>query len=373
MKAGILTINGLNNYGNRLQNYAVTSTLNKLGVECETLVPLQWSKTGYRQKLEAEVKALMEEDLALAQEKYPLVVRQIYYERFNEEYVPERFFDCVEFDGKTAAQYDYFVTGSDQVWNPQFRDSLGQLKNRLLAFAKPSQRVCFAPSIGIDEIEEKWNKVFHDELIKFPYLNVREQTGAEIIKELTGREAKVVLDPTFMIDKKEWKSLAKPLEGFDDSKPFILYYFLGEEKEEISSKMRELLDKVVKEKDMAQYRLLDKEEQVVRTAGPSQFLWLMDKASLICTDSFHGTVFSILMDKPFLLCDRKLVIADKEVDMSNRTISLLKKLNLENKLPANEDLSEDNLWKTDYDNAYRIIKEEQNMMNEMLKKAMRLS
>lgn len=372
MNAAIVTLYGLNNYGNRLQNYAVSSTLLKLGVDCETLIPLQWSKTPYRQRIEQQVRELMSEDILLAQEQNPLVIRQFRYEDFNEAYIPERHVELIHFNDELASEYDFFVTGSDQVWNPSFRDSRGQIENRLLSFARPNQRVCFAPSIGMDELDAKWQDLFHRELNKYSYLNIREQSGAEIIKQLTGRNAEVVLDPTFMVNKDEWMSLARPLPGFDEEQPFILYYFLGNEEEEVPEEMRSLLDQAIEERGMKECRILDKNDPVIRAAGPSEFLYLFSKASLICTDSFHGTVFSILLGKPFLLCDRKLVIADKVIDMSNRTISLLQKLGLEHRLPGKMALTKENMWEADYTNAYQIIEKEQQRMNGLLKAAMRL-
>lgn len=372
MNAGILTIYGLNNYGNRLQNYAVSSALLKLGVNSETLVPLQWSKTPYRQRLESDVRKTYCTAPERAQAQNPLIVREFRYRDFNETYIPERYLDEIHFHPGLAEEYDFFVTGSDQVWNPQFRDSLGQLENRLLSFAKSSQRVCFAPSIGIDQLDVKWHNLFHREWNKFPYLNVREESGAEIIRQITGRDAEVVLDPTFMIGREEWLSLAKPLPGFDADTPFVLYYFLGDEQEEIPHETRELMDEQFRQHALKEHRLLDKDDPVIRSAGPSEFLWLFSKASLICTDSFHGTVFSILMGKPFVLFNRQLTIAGRSVDMSNRTISLLQKLQMTNKLPGASALNPEKIWDTDYSAAHRIIRREQERMNDLLKNMMRL-
>ena len=372
MNAGIITIYGLNNYGNRLQNYAVFSTLLKLGVDSDSLIPMQWTKTPFRKALELKIKYLIKTNPMEAQESNPQVVRSLRYEAFNEEYIPERYFDILQFNEQIAKEYDFFVTGSDQVWNPNFRDSLGQLENRLLAFARPEQRVCFAPSIGIDELDKKYHLLFHKEWNKYSFLNIREQSGADIIKEITGRTADVVLDPTFMVDKEEWLSLEKPLPGFDETEPYILYYFLGNEEHEVSVETRFYLDKIMIEKGMKEYRLLDKNNPIVCSAGPSEFLYLLHHASLICTDSFHGTVFSILLGKPFILVDRKLMIADKEIDMSNRTISLLKKLRLTHKLPGVRELTEENIWEADYSEAYEIISKEKVRMNNILKRIMRL-
>ena len=372
MKAGIVTLWGLNNYGNRLQNYAVFSSLHRLGVDAETVVPRQWAKTAYRVRTEVQVREQMKRDELAAQQTNPLVVRQFRFEEFNARFIPERHVDAVRFDGKLARQYDYWVTGSDQVWNPSFRDSLGQLDNRLLAFAAPQQRVCFAPSIGMDELDAKWHELFRREWVKFPNLNVREQSGRDIIQQLTGRDAEVVLDPTFMIDKGEWTELARPVPGFDYDKPYVLYYFLGKEDEEVPAQVRTAITKQIRKRKLAEYRFFSNEDLALRSAGPSELLSVFQHAQLIVTDSFHGTVFSILMGKPFLLCDRKLVINDAEIDMSNRTVSLLNKLGLRQRLPENQSLAEADIWECDYLRTYGIIRREQNRMGNLLRQAMHM-
>lgn len=371
MRAGVVTLWGLSNYGNRLQNYAVCASLQKLGVDCETLVPNQWSKTPYRCRMEARIRERYEKDPVQTQQESPQIVREFRFHEFNESYVPARKLNSVRFDRSLAREYDAFVTGSDQVWNPQFRDSLGQIENRLLSFAPSDKRVCFAPSFGIDELESKWHDLFYKELFQFPHLNVREQSGAEIIRQLTGRDAQVVLDPTFMVRKDEWISLSKALPGFDVTQPYVLYYFLGSEEEEIPPETRDLLNRETTARGLKEYRLFDKNDPAIRSAGPSEFLWLLSHASLVCTDSFHGTVFSILLGKPFLLCERKLVISDKVVDMSNRTISMLHKLEIPNKLPSMTPSAE-TLWEADFGHVDQIIAQEQERMNGLLRKAMRL-
>ncbi len=372
MKAGIITLYGMNNYGNRLQNYAVFSTLLKLGVDSETLIPKQWTPTPYRLRTEKAAREVFARDEAQAEQNYPFLVRQFRYEAFNGSFIPERHLNTVHFDRSITKEYDFFITGSDQVWNPHFRDSLGQLENRLLQFARSEQRVCFSPSIGMDDLSKKWHDLYRRELSKYPYLNIREQSGAAIIRELTGRNAEVVLDPTFMVDKEEWLSLAKPMVGFDYDSPYILYYFLGKEEDEISAEMREFLDQQIQERGLKEYRLLDPTNRMLHSAGPSEFVHLFSRASLVCTDSFHGTAFSILLGRPFLLCHRHLVIADQQIDMSNRTISLLEKLQLLEKLPENQVLTDAEIWKCDYINANDIIRWEQQKMQTLLKKAMRL-
>lgn len=77
------------------------------------------------------------------------------FETFADNHIPCRQMDISQFGRKTEAEYDFFVTGSDQVWNPYFRNAVEKIKNQFLAFAPPHQKVCFAPSIGVNEISKQ--------------------------------------------------------------------------------------------------------------------------------------------------------------------------------------------------------------------------
>ena len=123
-------------------------------------------------------------------------------------------------------KYDYFITGSDQVWNPNF--------NRMsdidfLVFATPEKRVAFSASFGISEIPEDMKDYYKERLLGIKYLSVREDTGKDIIENLTGREdVQVLVDPTMLLTSEEWDKVAKKPEQLKDNKKYILNYFLGE-------------------------------------------------------------------------------------------------------------------------------------------------
>ena len=79
----------------------------------------------------------------------------------------------------------------------------------LLNFFDAKQKVCFAPSFGVSEIGDEWKLLFAEKLKEIPYLSVREEAGAEIIKQLTGKSAEVLIDPTLMLDANEWRKIEK--------------------------------------------------------------------------------------------------------------------------------------------------------------------
>lgn len=372
MKAGIVTIYGLNNYGNRLQNYAVYSTLNRFRIEADTLVPLQISKHPMVAKKEELIRKLYATDPVKAQETEPYIVRELRFKKFNYDNIPERYLDTTHIPPSICDEYDYFVTGSDQVWNPLFKSSTGKMDDYFLSFAPPEKRVTFSPSIGLDELPDKWKPLFAKELDKFRYLSVREESGAALISQLTGKHANVLLDPTLMIERSEWLSISRPLDGLDyNDGNYILYYFLGDKDEEISSAMKDALDREIKTHNLLEYKFLDKENPALFSAGPAEFIDLINKAKLVVTDSFHATVFSILLGRPFLICNRNLEVNGQVIDMSNRITTLLTKFDLSHKLPGVQKLDSDSIWEHDYSRARPILAKERRKVNKFLKQSFR--
>ena len=209
--------------------------------------------------------------------------------------------------------------GSDQVWNPKF-DRLSDVD--LLSFATPEQRISFSASFGISELPENSKEKAKRELEKFKAISVREDRGKEIVEELTERkDVQVLVDPTMLLTSEEWDKVAKKPEQLKTDK-YILNYFLGE----ISEKRKKEIERIAKENNCEIINILDKNSPFYQT-GPSEFLYLEKNAFLICTDSFHSSVFAILYNRPFVVFDRE----DSNVKMNSRLDTLLKKFKLENR------------------------------------------
>lgn len=371
MKVGIVTINGLFNYGNRLQNFAVSEYLRSLGCDARTLVPQPYS---YRypmtnEEKEIEVKIENGEDLSSVNKN---LLKRYNFKAFNEKYIPSDLIKKKKYDDEIVKKYDKFVTGSDQVLNPTFRSSLGQMENNLLMFAPPYKRATFAPSLGMEEIPEKFKGIFYDALTKFPMLSVREESAADIIEDLTGRRPKVVIDPTLMVDRARWEEVAKPLAGFDYDSPYILYYFLGDKYVEMPVELNTALNREKSQYKLREVVINDPQNEVVKTAGPAEFLDLFKNASLVVTDSFHGAVFSIIFGKPFVTVQRTVRTGNEEIDMSGRIKTLLKELGLERKLPKTNGFTHESIIEADYNECYGKLRLLQNEQAEFLKAALKV-
>lgn len=346
-QVGIFTMSGGLNYGNRLQNYAVEQTLRTMGYSPVTMcnatkrgflcdvpsaTPL-WQKLRpshlfehFRdtlfQKYGAKntrdctrkgLRAIKAQQSAIAA---AMASRKARFETFDATYL--HLSAPVDETAAALAAEDYaaFVCGSDQVWNPNYRQNSAL---DFLQFAPPHQRIPFAPSFGVPAIPTVRREAYAKWLSEFPMLSVREQDGAAIIKELTGRDAVVLPDPTMLLDAKDWRALAVRPVVLPD-KPYVFSYFLGDRTKRYGS----AIDALCKAHDWAQVDLCDVFDLAHYDCPPTEFLYLLDHAACVCTDSFHGAVFAILLQKPFCAFPR----SDGK-QMHGRMQTLLSKFGLE--------------------------------------------
>ena len=354
-KIGILTINDNQNYGNRLQNYAVQQTLKKNNIKVETI---------NNQKDIIEINLLKEKikniiKMLLNLKKYKR--HNCFMEfnkniRYSKTYIDENHVP-VDLNDK----YNFFFTGSDQVWNPNF----GRMSDiDFLTFADTKKRNSFSASFGISEIPENMKKYYKEKLNGLNYISVRENRGKEIIKELTGRtDVEVLVDPTMLLTPEEWDKVSKKpkqIEKFNGKK-YILNYFLGN----LSEERKKEIARIAKENDCEIINILDKKNPFYAT-GPSEFLWLEKNAFLICTDSFHSCVFAILYNRPFVIFDRE----DSNEKMNSRLDTLINKFHLKNRKFEGK-ITEENL-NHDYTEAYEILEIERAKSDLFLRKALEI-
>lgn len=221
------------------------------------------------------------------------------------------------------------------------------------SFAKPEQKLCFSPSFGVDKIPDEWKTVYKHELSTFPTISVREESGKEIVQELIGKEATVLIDPTMMLDREDWLKIARKPKAIKEGEKYILTYFLGsvpqKAQEDIQSARNSVTEKV--------YGLMDLTHPELFSCDPAEFVYLFYNASLVLTDSFHACVFSFLLGKPFLVYERE----GARNDMFTRIETLLSKFDLERKRAGNG--LPNNLLEADYSVGYeRLEKERQRVI-----------
>lgn len=355
-RIGIITICDYNNYGNRLQNFAVQEIINKF--------PNYYAETIKNKEILNNKTGLTEFFLRFSKYIFDLIISRIKknifknnnFKKFNGKIIySKNLFNW--FYVKRMNKYDFFIVGSDQVWNP----NLGRLKDLdLLIFAEERKKIAFSASFGINELKDEKKEKICKKINDFKYISVREDIGREIIQELTGRkDVEVLVDPTMLLTSDEWDKISKKPNELKANK-YIFNYFLGD----LSKERKEEIERIAKDNNCEIINLLDKNDPLY-VSGPSEFLYLEKHAFLICTDSFHSSVFAILYNRPFIVFDRE----QKGVEnMNSRIDTLINKFKLENRRFTGR-ITKENL-EHDYTEAYKILEEERKKSDEFLRKAL---
>lgn len=302
-KVGILTLNGYVNYGNRLQNYALQQVLISLGFEVETIRVNRSNKPEISERLKSisnlhDLLEKIKNRLNYYLQKNVRHSRERIFREFSHKHLNETK-NIISNDCEARALnsfFDYFVTGSDQVWNP---NNLHGTSFFFLTFADKDKKIAYAPSFGVSEIENKDKINYKKWLLNMDKLSVREEAGAKIIKELIGKDVPVLVDPTLLLTKKDWLKISKEAKNKPQNK-YLLTYFLGG----IPCEYQNQVDIIAKQNNFDIINLGDIKDKDTYITGPSEFIDYINNCSVFCTDSFHGVVFSIILEKPFIVYER---------------------------------------------------------------------
>jgi len=347
-KVGIVTIYDLNNYGNRLQNYAVQEILSENGFDAISFKNRESTngKSNHSLLIRSIISIFKLRDIHTFLINNKRGKRYRNFVKFNKTYIKSSKKYLTFYNAqKISENFDFFVVGSDQVWNPKF----GRMKSvDLLAFFKGEGRIAFAPSLGgIDIIPNNVDSNFlKSELTKFKFLSTRETHGAKLLNNLLNTNRVVtLLDPTLLLDTNKWAKMAKNSPILIKNK-YILLYFL---KYNYQSTLFEIEQYAIKN-GLIVINIMDKNSPYY-SCGPDSFLHLIQNAEFIFTDSFHGTVFSILFGKTFQVFKRSQ--NDIMYSRIENLLSFLKLYNVEYNGTLN--------WKSsiNFENVYQILKKEQ--------------
>lgn len=319
MQTGIITIQDHRNYGNRFQNYAMYQLLKIHGRKPVNLIfqvreeLLEHSRSPVKRFM----KNLMPMPFIYWKQRYRehTEKRARNFHRFTRETMgkPRLIFAgrYEEIAGKIKEeQFSCFIAGSDQIWNPEFAGS----EYYFLTFAPPEKRIAFAASIGQSELPEEVKARYTPMLKEMRYISVREESAALLVKEMAGRSVDVMPDPTLLLERQQWEHLArKPALVMPER--YILAFFLG-------NLPGHAIKDFAKRRRLPVIYLNHKNYPELYALGPAEFLYVLMHASYVLTDSFHGTVFSILFERQFFVFRRKEAGVK---DMFSRLETLLQK------------------------------------------------
>lgn len=311
----LVTLQG-DNIGNRLQNYALQKVIEKYGYEVYTPVYYTTEFDTLKKRMVLFIKAkLGKMGWPRYRNDYYRMKRRAKYQKFNRSYITNSFrMSYKKAFSSNWEKYDLALTGSDQVWH-RWTQNTYELRYFYLEFMPSEKRLCYAPSFGFDEFPSQDKKAHFEGLNGIKEISIREKSGVGLIKELTGKNAKWVLDPTLLLDRSEWQSIETPSPMYNGKK-YLLMYFLGSKDDGDI----EAINYFAEKNNLEIIDALDRQSMYSMLTTPDEFIWLVEHASYVCTDSFHGTVFSIIFEKKFMSFRRKERNMDK---MFNRIETVL--------------------------------------------------
>lgn len=293
------------NYGSVLQAYALSATLNKMGYDAFVIDYFKDEVKELYQIIKPNTSKYNFLTNCYSRLHYSqLLMKQKRYADFREKYIPKTSTHYTEHCQLLAnpPKADCYICGSDQVWNTQINDFDNSY---LLDFVKSGKKISYAasgitkntPNSGIDMIASA--------LEHFDAVSVREEIGKERINKRIGDNAIRVLDPVLLLTPEEWRSVLA--QHFFDDLPrkdsYMFCYFAGG----ISKDFEKYTVRLAKKMGLKRILIMPEWRNVFRSgekyyqAGPLEFLALLNSAEIVCTNSFHGTALSILLNKPFVI------------------------------------------------------------------------
>lgn len=359
---GIITYHHYYNYGTMLQAYALQKKVEQLGFRSEIIDFKQNNNPSRLQLLGIRIKRLFvyvrdcRKYMTLASTKNLFSKRCLKFEEFynnNFKLSNQKYTDSLQLSANPPI-YDGYVVGSDQTWNPYVANNPEAF---YLTFVKDdAKKGCYAPSLGVSRLTKEQRTRLKNKLKGFRFLSCRESVGAKLLSETLEIPVINVLDPTLLLNWNDWNSVSSKC---DIEKPYILVYFLGNVKEH-----RDFVHKLANKTGLKivsipiSYLDINESAFVKKWAGPDEFLSLIKNAEYVCTDSFHGTMFSINFGVKFYsFCKTK----DAENSSENsRLYSALELLGLSNRLvtSSNQNSVLKELAAIDYSAVHKVLENE---------------
>lgn len=305
-RIGIATIHKSSNFGGSLQAYALYKYLESQGHSVEIIdllrpvhdrfiydsryKPYRSTRYSLKNRLRETVKKMLghKESKGYASE----ASKQKFLEFFKDIKYSKEYRKVREIY-KNAPQYDIYISGSDQLWSPMHPFSIEPF---FLTFAPAgSKKISYATSIGVTELTDREKTDFKRWLSSYEAISVREAEGKQLLDSfITGKNIEVVADPTFLLDIEDWKKLAIAPNIKEN---YILLFSLTNTKPLVDFAIR-MSKESGKKLVILKGPLLDANNPdylLENNIGPKEFLGYFDNADIVITDSFHGSVFAMLM------------------------------------------------------------------------------
>jgi polysaccharide pyruvyl transferase WcaK-like protein len=330
MKVGLLTFHNALNHGAALQVYALQQTIKDMGADCEIIDYVNEHRKNCYNMINYAEKELKKKNIGSAI-KYCIGSlfmgrRRQQFSKFYNKYLhcTDICFASSEEAKMLNGKFDKFIVGSDQVWN---HNNDGIDFAFFLDFVdEDNKKIAYAPSFGLMTIPEDLKSAYGENIGRIKYLSARESYGVQLIKDLTGRKAELVLDPVFLLSKKKWLSL---YSNTQKKKKYIFCYTNR------SNQWKDFLEQTrfsIKEYEI--YKLtsltikdfINPKVKINFSISPAKFIEVMASAELIVSASFHCIAMSIILNIPFVA----ILTGDQGKD--ERLLNMLRITGLESRI-----------------------------------------
>ena len=322
---GIITMHKVWNAGSALQAYALQRVIEDFGYDAQ-LIDYEYPNVEHR-AFANNVKEVNTLDIwgvikLLVQKIKTKFIRHKHSELYSSFY--NKYFHCTDkaynsrkslFDN--VPEFDIYVTGSDQVWNPKY---IGFDTSYLLDFVPDNAiRISYAASFSSNSIPSFMEGDYARCLSKYKAISVREESGKLLVNKLIGTDSTVCCDPTLLLNKEQWSKVAGD-SSLQIKKKYILIYIMGYAYDPYPGIYKHI-NEVVKLLKLPVIFYNSRRgkykppfgEICINECGPAEFLWLFKNASFVITDSFHGTAFSLNFQKPFISVIKEVENTDSRV------------------------------------------------------------
>lgn len=347
MKVGTITYHRANNYGAALQAYALQKTLDGLGFDSEIInyIPNQQMNTRKKSILNKVLTNVKNIDKYIAAKIFRNKFRMFREENLK---ISNKSFVGDATISEDLLKYDAYIVGSDQVWNT---DISNKSKAYFLHFVHKGKKISYAGSLGKDTpntIESEYIKKY---LSEFKSISVREKKLKDILQEDYNIQAECVLDPVFLLNKEEWLKISKRV---NTPKKYVLCYML-EYSDELINHTKELAKRFDAKALYISPSHSNFKGKKLYGLGPKEFLYVIANAQYICTNSFHGTAFSIIFEKNFTIF--------KHSKLNSRIENIVNLVGLNYRFYSNDAMDKECV---DYNLVKKILGEEINRSKEFL-------
>ena len=384
-KVGIVSCYFKHNYGSMLQAYATQKILDNMEIQNETInidenidfangkkkyymsqltnIPFIKSKLGMI-KLKFDKK--INKDLG-----NNIQIRDNKYKEFEKNFKLTKPYKTYKELSEQCVNYSDVIVGSDQLWLP-----VNVVADYYTLNWVPDNvnKISYATSFGVSTVPDKYKNDYKKFLNRINYLSTREEAGVKLVEQLSDNKATLVCDPTLLLNKEEWMDIQKEEPIMKEK--YILCYFLGSNIEH-----RKFAERL-KEKTGCKIVSLNHADEYVKYSdkfcdyapydiGPAEWINLIRNAEYVCTDSFHGTVFSLINNTKFFTFER-YSNKNSKVSTNSRIYSLLGIVDLKERiLSGTENINDVIKMQIDFDNVNKKLDEFRQNSKEFLKNSLK--